>query len=99
MKHSLDALVTLQQGNDFFWLPLGGVLIFLLVISICVLLGRYKAGVLLTYCCVFYLGFVSNRDRFVDLLSNTGGGMMVYIMTAVMMVVVFTIGFFLPHKD
>jgi hypothetical protein len=79
--------------------PLGQVILFVLVNSLCLLYGRYKLGLLVSYCFVLYWGFIFNFKYFTDLLGNTTFGMPIYVFSGVVMLVLVVIGFFVGDKD
>lgn len=82
-----------------FSVPLGQLVVFVVINSFCLLFGRYKLGLLLTYCFVFYWGFLFNKDYFVDMLGNTTWGLYIYAISGIAMSVTAIIGFFQESKD
>lgn len=82
-----------------FSIPLGQVVIFVLLNSLFILFGKYKLGLLLSYCFVFYWGFIFNLKYFVNILGATTIGMPLYIFFGIMMLVLAIIGFFAEEKD
>ena len=58
------------------------------------LFGRYKLGLLFTYCFVFYLVYVLNGSYFMNILVNTTWGLLLYGIAAFIMVVFFVLSLF-----
>ena len=82
-----------------FSVPLGQLVVFVAINSFCLLFGRYKLGLLLTYCFVFYWGFLFNKDYFVDMLGNTTWGLYIYAISGIAMSITAIVGFFQESKD
>lgn len=74
--------------------PLGQVLLFALLLTLCMLFGRYKLGLLVSYSFVFFWGFIFNRSYFIDLLGNTSIGLYTYTVLGFFMAVLAVIGMF-----
>lgn len=81
-------------SGETFSIPLGQVIMFVILNSIALLLGRYKLGLLVSYCFVFYWGFIFNRGYFIDLLGNTSWGLVLYAFSGLAMPILALIGFF-----
>ncbi|MBI5749123.1 MAG: hypothetical protein HZA00_08355 [Nitrospinae bacterium] len=86
-------------NDKSFSVPLGQLVVFVVINSFCLLFGRYKLGLLLTYCFVFYWGFLFNKDYFVDMLGNTNWGLYLYAISGIAMSVTAIVGFFQESKD
>jgi len=82
-----------MQG-DRLSVPFGQMVLFVLINSFCLLFGRYKLGLLVSYGFVLYWGFIINRDFFVDRFSQSTLGLVVYALVGIAMVIIFIIGFF-----
>jgi hypothetical protein len=78
---------------------LGEVIIFVLINSFCILFAKYKLGLLVSYCFVFYWGFIANLKYFIDILGNTTYGMLAYIFFGIMMLVLAIVGFFTEARE
>jgi hypothetical protein len=85
--------------DQTFSIPLGEFLLFIVLNSIFILLGRHKMGLLVTYIFVLYWGYVFNASYFMDMLGNTTWGMPIYIFSGVAMVILVILGFFLGSKS
>lgn len=72
--------------------PLSQVLLFALLMTICMLFGRHKLGLMVSYAFVFFWGFIFNRSYFVDLLGNTSMGLYVYTLFGLGMAVLAVVG-------
>ena len=73
-------------------IPLGQVLLFTLLMTLCLLFARHKLGLLISYAFVFYWGFVFNRSFFIDLLGNTSSGLYIYAFSGLIMAVLAVFG-------
>lgn len=78
--------------------PLGQVIFFMALNSVAILLGRFKLGLLISYCFVMYWGFIANGKYFFDMLGNTHWGLTVYIFSGLIMFVLFVLSFFRESK-
>ena len=74
--------------------PLGQVLLFAFLLTLCMLFGRHKLGLMVSYAFVFYWGFIFNRSYFIDLLGNTSMGLYTYAISGFSMAVLAIIGMF-----
>jgi hypothetical protein len=97
--HLVNAVTSFVSEGDGLSIPFGQVLIFVVINSFCLLFGRHKLGLLITYCFVLYWGFISNREYFIDRFGHTSWGLVVYALSGILMVVVFIIGFFQSDRD
>ena len=82
-----------------FSIPFGQVLIFVILNSFCLLFARYKLGLLITYCFVFYWGFIANREYFIDKFGHTSWGLIVYSIAGLAMIAIFILGFLQGGRD
>lgn len=78
--------------------PLGEVILLIIVNSFCLLFGRFKLGLLVSYCFVFYWGFIFNKSFFINLLGQTTWGLSLYIFAGLAMFITVVLGY-LQHKD
>ena len=74
--------------------PLGQVLLFAFMLTLCLLFGRHKLGLMVSYAFVFYWGFIFNRSYFIDLLGNTSSGLYTYGIFGFLMAVLAIVGMF-----
>lgn len=95
----IKSILEFFSDMEFFSVPFGQIIFFVVLNSLCLLFARYKLGLLLSYCFVFYWGFISNREHFIDKLGNTTWGLVVYALSGIFMVVIFIIGFFQSSRD
>lgn len=70
--------ITRFLADQTFNVPLGQVLVFTLLLTFCLLLGKDKLGLMISYSFVFYWGFIFNQDHFVSLLGETSIGLYLY---------------------
>ncbi|MBN4079873.1 hypothetical protein JYT60_01405 [bacterium AH-315-C08] len=97
-----DALTFENPFTAFFAdkslsVPLSQVILFALIITLCMLFGRHKMGLLVSYAFVFYWGFVFNRPYFIDMLGNNTMGLYAYTISGFCMAVLSIAGMF--QKD
>ncbi len=79
-------------------IPLGQVIIFVIINSFCLLLGKHKLGLLISYCFVMYWGFIFNHTYFINILGKTTWGLSIYILSGVAMFILAVIGFFQDNR-
>jgi len=72
--------------------PLSQVLLFTLLMTICMLFGRHKLGLMVSYSFVFFWGFIFNRNYFIDLLGQTTMGLYLYTLFGLLMAVLAVVG-------
>ncbi len=88
----------LLSGKEFV-IPVWEVILFVVIISICLLLGRNRMGLVSSYCFVFYWGFISNMTNFSTMLGNSSWGMPLYVFSGFLMFIVAITGFFVESRD
>jgi len=77
--------ITVFLADKAISVPMAQVMLFAVIMCFCLLLGRHKLGLLISYAFVFYWGFVFQRNYFIDLLGNTTSGMYLYAVSGVIM--------------
>lgn len=97
MEHLSDLQGTIL--SEHFSVPLWEVIVFIVINSICLLFGRTKMGLLISYSFVFYWGFIFNVQHFVSVFDKTPWGMAVYILSGFVMFGVAITGFFVQGRD
>ena len=97
MEHLNEIYLFLSQRE--FSVPLLEMCLFVSFISICLLFGRYRMGLLITYCFVFYWGFIFNIKDFITMLGETTSGMQIYIFAGIAMFFIAIISFFIHAKE
>ncbi|HXW68442.1 MAG TPA: hypothetical protein VEJ88_02440 [Dissulfurispiraceae bacterium] len=97
--HLMNSVVSFLTGGEALAIPLGQVLIFVMITSYCLLFAKYKLGLLITYCFVFYWGFISNREFIIDRFGSNSWGLILYVLVGIFMVIMFLIGCFQPGKE
>jgi len=97
----MKAAASLLQffSDKEFSVPVWEVALLVLINSICILLGRYKLGLFISYSFVFYWGFMLNRPYFVDILGNTTFGFFLYVVAGIVMAIIIIIGLFIKGTD
>jgi len=88
---------TIQQSFGFlskidFTVPLGQVMMFALLTSILLILGKHKTGLIATYGFLFYWAFILNQGFFMKQFEATAGGVYVYGALGMVMALVGFIG-------
>jgi hypothetical protein len=99
-KNTLNFQDTLTFENPFtaffsdksLSVPLSQVMLFALIITLCMLFGRHKMGLLVSYAFVFYWGFIFNRPYFIDMLGNNTMGLYAYTIFGFGMAVLSIVG-------
>ena len=79
--------------NLAFTVPLGQVLLFGLLSSLCLISGKHKVGLLAAYGFLFYWGFILNQGFFMKQLEETSGGVYVYGALGFVMALIGLVGF------
>jgi len=97
MENELDTIdfrdpLTAFLSDKTMSVPMGQAMIFVVLICICMLLGRFRLGLLVSYMFVYYWGFILNRSYFVDILGNTTIGMYAYTLSGFLMLILAIIG-------
>jgi hypothetical protein len=90
--------VNVLTGQEFT-IPVWEVILFVIIISACLLLGRNRMGLVASYCFVFYWGFISNMTNFTTMLGNSSWGMPLYVFSGFLMFIVVITGFFVESRD
>ena len=86
--------ITSFLSDQTLSVPLSQVILFTFLMTLCMLFGRHKMGLLVSYSFVFYWGFIFNRNYFIDLLGNTTFGLYAYTLFGFLMAVLAIIGMF-----
>jgi len=86
------------MSDKEFSIPMWEVFLLMIVNSVCLLLGKHKTGLVVSYIFVFHWGYVFNRSNFVDLLGNMTWGMYIYTILGALMAIVIIIGFFVRSE-
>ena len=84
--------ITAFLSDKTLSVPLGQVLLFALMLTLCLLFVRHKLGLLISYAFVFFWGFIFNRGYFIDMLGNTSMGLYVYTLFGFIMAVLAIVG-------
>ena len=74
-------------------LPLSQLIMFAVFASLCLILGKHKAGLLAAYGFLFYWVFVLNQGFFMKQFEETSGGVYVYGAMGMTMALVGFVGF------
>lgn len=80
-------------ADNEFSIPLSQVLTLIFLNTFCLLFGKHKLGLLVSYSFVFYWGFIFNRAHFVSILGENLIGLYVYAITGILMLVMALLGF------
>ena len=76
-----------------FTVPLGQIMIFALLASLCLIFGKHKAGLIAAYGFLFYWVFIVNQGFFMKQFEATAGGVYVYGALGMVMAMVGFVGF------
>ncbi|MCC6347180.1 MAG: hypothetical protein IT388_08350 [Nitrospirales bacterium] len=96
---ALDTILKFIADTSMLAIPFGQMLIFVVINSFCLLFGKYKLGLLVSYCFVLFWGFISNREFFIDTFGQTTWGLIIYALSGIVMVVVLIVGFFQSSRE
>lgn len=93
-----EVMSSIDQSFGFlskmdFTVPLGQVMIFALLTSLCLIVGKHKMGLIAAYGFLFYWVFILNQGFFMKQLENTAGGVYVYGAMGMVMALVGFVGF------
>ena len=94
----MNGLYEFFSGKEFS-IPLLEVVAFILFNSFCLLFARYKLGLIVTYCFVFYWGFIFNLNHFIDTLKAVSWGMPIYVLSGVLMLIVAITSFLVQDRE
>jgi len=86
-------------SDTTFSVPLAQVVIFVVLISLCMLLGRYRVGLVVTLGFVFFWSFVLNFRYFVDLLNTMAWGLQLYALSGLLLFAMILLGLFMERSD
>ena len=89
----------MNQVLDFFSkttisVPLGQMVLFVILVSLCMVAGKFKLGLLTTYLFVLNWGYIFNRDLFINAAGDASMGLFAYAFFGISMVIAVLIGFF-----
>jgi hypothetical protein len=79
--------------NGFF-IPLGQIVSYVFISTICFLLRRYKLGLMISYVYVFNWGFLYGSANFVDMMGTPNMNLFVYLASGFTMAFLILIGLF-----
>jgi len=81
-------------ANKVVFISFGQIGIMFLTCFLCLLYGKYKTGLLISYFFIFYWGFVSNSIYWLELFGDSGMGLMMYFFSATAIALMGVISFF-----
>ena len=81
-------------ADKVFFISFGQIVFMFLTCFLCLLYGKYKTGLLISYFFIFYWGFVSNRIYWLELFGDSGIGLMMYFFSATTIALMGIISFF-----
>ena len=79
--------------------PLFMVLVYIAIISICLLLGRTQLGLAVSFLFVFYLGYFCNRALFLDVVRGSTVGSLPYTGLGFVLIILALISFLFSPKQ
>jgi len=82
-----------------FTIPVGQVALFVIIVSICMLLGRHRIGLLVTLGFVFFWSFVLNFRYFVEMLESMTWGLQLYALAGLLLFAVIILGLFMERRS
>ena len=81
------------MADKEFTVPVAQVVTLIFLNSICLLIGKHKLGLLISYAFVFYWGFIFNRIHFISIMGENLIGLYVYAITGIAMLIMALLGF------
>jgi hypothetical protein len=93
----MDTAATLSAVQ--IGVPLYMVLVYIGIISICLLLGRIQLGLAVSFLFVFYLGYLYNRTLFLDVVKGSTVASLIYTALGFVLIILALISFFFPPKQ
>ena len=98
MIEYLSSLHQFFLGKEFI-VPLWEFIVYAVITSSCLLLGKHRIGLIIAYGGVFYWGFILNYYNFLDMLNSTAYGFQLYVLFGCSMLIIAVVGFFTGPKD
>ncbi len=95
--NSMDQSFGFLTSLDFT-VPLGQIMMFAVVTSLCMISGKHKIGLIAAYGFLFYWVFVLNQGFFMKQLENTTGGVYIYGALGMVMALVGFVGFMMKNE-
>ena len=89
----MNEVMEFLSGKVFF-ISLGQITFMFFSCFLCLLYGKHKTGLLLSYFFIFYWGFVSNRIYWLEVFGDSGIGLMMYFSTATAIALMGVLSFF-----
>ncbi|KMP11150.1 hypothetical protein UR09_04185 [Candidatus Nitromaritima sp. SCGC AAA799-A02] len=80
-------------SSQEFSIPLGQVIVFTLINTICLAMAKHKLGLIISFSFIYYWGFVFNREFFIGLIGESSTGLYIYSFCGLAMVAMAIIGF------
>lgn len=87
-----DSITAFFQENSLN-IPMEQVLFLVLVISVFMIIKKYKIGHMVAYFFIFYWVFIMQRSYFLDVLQNNPQGKISYNILGLAMLIVMVVGF------
>jgi len=67
-------------------LPVNQMILFVGIISFCLLFSRFKLGLSITFCFTFYWGFIHNKDMFYAGLEGSSPFLILYFVSGFILI-------------
>jgi hypothetical protein len=80
-------------------IPVAQVVLFVFINSLCILFGRHRLGLLVSYCFVLYWGFFVNSELFMESLGETPVGIPIFAFAGIGMLCLAILGMFINRSD
>jgi hypothetical protein len=84
--------------NLDFTVPLGQIMLFAVVTSLCMISGKHKIGLIAAYGFLFYWVFILNQGFFMKQLEDTSGGVYVYGALGMVMALIGFVGVMMKNE-
>ena len=85
-------------GSEFS-VPLWAIVVFVTLITLFLLFGKHRMGLIISYIIVFFWVFIINYNNFFDILKSTSYGLSVYALSAILMIIMTVVGFLTGPKE
>ncbi|MBF0463774.1 MAG: hypothetical protein HQK88_00665 [Nitrospirae bacterium] len=96
-KAATDSTLIGFLTDKEFSIPLAQMLLFVIANSVCLLLGKFRLGLVVTYMFVFFWGYIYKREFLIATFEKTEWGVPLYAFFGTFILIMGTIG--LLKKD
>ena len=98
MFEQFIAMQTYYLGKELT-VPLWEIIAFVAVITLFLIFGKHRLGLIISYITVFFWVFIVNYNNFFDMLNSTSYGLSAYAVSAIAMLIMTVVGALTGHKE